>query len=156
MRVAFATDFLIHAEGLHDATRTDAVRALLGRIPQLTAFVPVQVLGELFAALVEKGGRTPERAHEAVLGWRDAFALIETSRGVLLSAMDLSRARGLSIWDATVVASAATAECRLLLSEHFEDGLTWNGVTVANPFSETRHPLFEAMLADADRWNAEK
>jgi len=29
-------------------------------------------------------------------------------------------------------------------------------VTVANPFSETPHPLLDAMLADADRWNAEK
>jgi predicted nucleic acid-binding protein len=156
MRVAFATDFLSHAEGLHDAPRAETVRALLRRIPQLTVFLPVQVLSELFAALIGQGGRTPEQAQEAVLGWRDAFALIETSRAVLVSAMDLARARGLSIRDAIVIASAAAAECRLLLSAQLEDGLTWNGVTVANPFSETPHPLFAAMLADADRWNAEK
>ena len=36
------------------------------------------------------------------------------------------------------------------------EGFIWNGVTIANPFSKTPHPLLEAMLADADRWNAEK
>jgi predicted nucleic acid-binding protein len=156
MRVAFATDFLIQAEGLDNASRAKAVRALLGRIPQLTVFLPVQALAELFAALVGQGRRTSEQAQEAVVSWRNAYALIETSRGVLMSAIQLARTRGLSISDATLVASAGAAECRLLLSAQIEDGLTWNGVTVANPFSETPHPLFAAMLADADRWNAEK
>jgi predicted nucleic acid-binding protein len=156
MRVAFATDFLLHAEGLHDAPRAEAARALLRRIPQLTVFLPVQVLADLFAALIGRGRRTPEQAQEAVLGWRDAYALVETSRRVLMSAMQLATTHGLSISDATAVASAGAAECRLLLSAQLADGLVWNGVTVANPFSEPRHPLFEAMLADADRWNAEK
>jgi predicted nucleic acid-binding protein len=91
-----------------------------------------------------------------VLGWSDSFALIETSEPVLLAAMDLAEAHRFSIWDAIVVAAAARAECRLLLSEDMQDGFTWNGVTIANPFSETPHPLLAAMLADADRWNAEK
>lgn len=156
MRVAFATDFLIHAEGLDDAPHAERVRSLLARIPQLTVFLPVQALAELFAALIGPGRRTPEQAQQAVLGWCDAYALVETSRSVLISAIQLAGTHGLSISDATIVASAGAAECRLLLSEQLEDSLTWNGVTVANPFSRTPHPLFAAMLADADRWNAEK
>ncbi|WP_205963481.1 PIN domain-containing protein [Roseicella aquatilis] len=31
--------------------------------------------------------------------------------------------------------SAAEAECRLLLSEDIQDGFTWRGVTVRNPFA---------------------
>jgi predicted nucleic acid-binding protein len=156
MRVAFDTNVLIYAEGLKDMPRRVEARALLRRIPPLTAFLPVQVLGELFSVLVRKGGRSPDRARTAVLGWRDTFSIIETSRTVLIAAMDLASDHGLSIWDAVIVAAAAEAECRLLLSEDMQDGFTWNGVTIANPFSETPHPLFEAMLADADRWNAEK
>jgi predicted nucleic acid-binding protein len=156
MRVAFATDFLIQAEGLEDAPRAGAACAMLRRIPQLTVFLSVQALAELFEALVGQGRRTREQAREAVLAWRDAYALVETSRSVLMSAMQLAVTHGLSMSDATVVASAGAAECRLLLSARLEDGLTWSGVTVANPFSDTPHPLFEAMLADADRWNAEK
>ena len=55
-----------------------------------------------------------------------------------------------------IVSAAAKADCRLLLSEAMQDGFTWNGVTIANPFSTMPHPLFDAMLADADRWKAEK
>lgn len=156
MRVAFDTNILVYAEGLNDSSRRQEARALLRRIPQLTAFLPVQVLGELFAVLVRKGGRTPDRARESVLGWRDAYPLIETSRSVMVSAMDLAGDHDLSIWDAIIVSAAAEAECRLLLSEDMQSGFTWNGVTIANPFSEARHPLLDAMLADADRWNAEK
>ena len=156
MRVAFDTNILVYAEGLNDSPRRQQARALLRRVPQLTAFVPVQALGELFTVLVRKGGRTPDRAREAVLGWRDAFALIETSRGVMISAMDLAGNHGLSIWDAIIVSAAAEAECRLLLSEDMQNGFTWNGVTIANPFAEARHPLFDMMIAEADRWKSEK
>jgi predicted nucleic acid-binding protein len=156
MRVAIDTNVLAYAEGIDDDARRERAIALTDRLAQLTVFIPVQVLGELFRVLVRKGGQNAKQARERVLGWSDSFALIETSEPVLLAAMDLAEAHRFSIWDAIVVAAAARAECRLLLSEDMQDGFTWNGVTIANPFSETPHPLLAAMLADADRWNAEK
>jgi predicted nucleic acid-binding protein len=156
MRVALDTHILVYAEGINDEARRDRAIALTDRLAQLTVFIPVQVLGELFRVLVRKGGRSTRQARERVLGWSDSFALIETSQAVLSAAIDLAEAHRFSIWDAIVVAAAAKAECRLLLSEDLQDGFTWNGLTIANPFSETPHPLLEAMLADADRWNAEK
>ena len=156
MRVALDTNVLAYAEGINDDGRRDQAIALTDRLAQLTVFIPVQVLGELFRVLVRKGGRSAKQARERVIGWGDSFALIETSQPILQAAIDLAEAHRLSIWDAIVVAAAAKAECRLLLSEDMQDGFTWNGVTIANPFSETPHPLLEAMLADADRWNAEK
>ena len=156
MRVALDTNVLAYAEGIDDQGRRDQAIALTGRLAQLTVFIPVQVLGELFRVLVRKGGRSAKQARERVLGWGDSFALIETSQPILQAAIDLAEAHRFSIWDAIVVAAAAKAECRLLLSEDMQDGFTWNGVTIANPFSETPHPLLEMMLADADRWNAEK
>jgi predicted nucleic acid-binding protein len=41
---------------------------------------------------------------------------------------------------------AAENRCRLLLSEDFQDGFTWRGVTVANPFAAQRSPLLHALL----------
>ena len=35
---------------------------------------------------------------------------------------------------------------RLLLSEDLQDGFTWRGVTVANPFSASPHPLLAGLL----------
>lgn len=156
MRVALDTNILAYAEGIDDDVRRDAAIALMARIPQLTVFLPAQVLGELFIVLIRKGGHSAKQARETVLGWVDAFASIDTSQAVLFSAMDLAAAHQFSIWDAIILAAAAQADCRLLLSEDMHEGFIWNGVTVANPFSKTPHPLLEAMLADADRWKAEK
>ena len=156
MRVALDTNILAYAEGIDDDTRRDGAIALLARIPQLTVFLPTQALGELFIVLMRKGRHSAQQARETVLGWVDAYPLIETSQTVLFSAMDLAAAHRFSIWDAIILAAAAHAECRLLLSEDMQQGFIWNGVTIANPFSETPHPLLDAMLADADRWNAEK
>ena len=156
MRVALDTNILAYAEGIDDEARRDAAIALMARIPQLTVFLPAQVLGELFVVLMRKGRYSAMQARETVLGWVDAFALIDTSQAVLFSAMDLAAAHQFSMWDAVILAAAAHADCRLLLSEDMQQGFIWNGVTIANPFAETPHPLLDAMLADADRWNAEK
>jgi predicted nucleic acid-binding protein len=155
MRVALDTTILASAEGINDAGRRDQAIALTDRLAQLTVFIPVHVLGELFRVLVRKGGRSAAEARERVLGWSDSFALIETSQPILQAAIELADAHKFTIWDGIVLAAAAKAECRLLLSEDMHNGFSWHGVTIANPFSETPHPLFEAMLADADRWNAE-
>ena len=41
-------------------------------------------------------------------------------------------------------AVAADAGCRLLLSEDLQDGFTWRGVTVVDPFADKPHPLLAA------------
>jgi predicted nucleic acid-binding protein len=151
MKIALDTNVLAYAEGVNDAKRRDAALDILARLPQDAIVVPVQALGELFTVLVRKAGRDAARARDAVLGWRDAFGVIETSPAVLLAAMDLATDHELSMWDAIMLAAAAAAGCRLLLSEDLQDGFTWNGVTVANPFAASRHALLDAMLAEADR-----
>ena len=67
----------------------------------------------------------------------------------MLAAMDLAADHDLSIWDAVILAAAADAGCRLLLSEDMQDGFAWRGLTVANPFADRRHPLLTAILNEA-------
>jgi predicted nucleic acid-binding protein len=45
-----------------------------------------------------------------------------------------------------VLAASAEAECRLLLSEDLQEGFTWRGVTVTNPFAAALHPMLAALL----------
>lgn len=134
MRVALDTNLLAYAEGVNGAPRKQAAIAILETLAGEEAFVPVQVLGELFAVLVRKARRTPARAREAVLSWQDTFALIETSPAVLAAAMELSASHHVGIWDAIILSATALAGCRYLLSEDMQNGFTWNGVTVVNPF----------------------
>jgi predicted nucleic acid-binding protein len=146
MRVALDTNVLAYAEGVNGAARKRAALEIVGKLPVDDTFLPVQAVGELFHVLVRKAGRPPERAKAAILSWQDAFSLIETSPAGLVAAIDLAARHGLSVGDSIILAAAAGAGCRLLLSEDLHAGFTWNGVTVANPFSSVLHPLLTALL----------
>lgn len=146
MRIALDTNVLAYAEGVNGVPRKKAALEILEKLPFESTFVPVQVLGELFHVLVRKAGRSPESARDAILTWQDAFALVETSPAVMLSAADLVVHHQLSIWDSVVLSAAATANCRLLLSEDLQSGFRWNGVEVVNPFGEPKHALLVGLL----------
>ena len=108
----------------------------------------MQVLGELFKVLVRKGGKSLSDAREALLSWRDAFPVVETSPEVMLAAVDLTTDHQLGIWDAVVLSAASQSGCRLLLSEDLQEGFTWAGVTVVNPFSSPQHALLHALVRE--------
>ncbi|HEV8208608.1 MAG TPA: PIN domain-containing protein [Vicinamibacterales bacterium] len=147
MLVALDTNVLLYAAGLDGEAMQRRALAIVDRLVPESTLVPVQVLGELYAALMRKGGRSRTQARDAVLRWGDTFPVIETSSSVQLMAMELSVNHQLAPWDAVILSAAADANCRLLLSEDLQDGFTWSGVTVANPFSAKRHALLDAMLS---------
>ncbi len=146
MRVALDTNVLAYAEGVNGAAMKTVALDLVRKLPASGTFLPVQVLGELFNLLVRKAGRPASKARSAILGWRDAFALIETSEAVILSAVELAADHRLGIWDAVILSAASEAGCRLLLSEDLQEGFTWKGVTVTNPFAPLKHELLAALL----------
>lgn len=146
MRIALDTNILAYAEGTNGSALRERTLQLLQRLPQGDIILPLQTLGELFNVLVGKAKRTPARARTAVLSWRDSYPVIDTSASVMIDATGLASDHGLSIWDSVVLAASAEAQCRLLLSEDLQDGFTWRGVTVTNPFAPVVHPLLTASL----------
>jgi predicted nucleic acid-binding protein len=149
MNVALDTNVLAYAEGTNGVPMKELALHVLGQLPPESTFIPMQTLGELFSVLVRKAGRSRAEAGAAVLSWGDAFPLIDTSSEVMLAATDLVAAHQLGIWDSVIVSAAADARCRILLSEDLQEGFTWRGVTVTNPFSSSRHPLLNALLKTA-------
>jgi len=147
VKVGLDTNVLTYAEGLNGAAKKRTALELLKKLPEDAAVLPVQALGELYRVLVRRAGYARSKARAAILSWRDAFPVIETSDAVMLAATDLATSHQLSIWDAVIVSAAAEAGCRLLLSEDLENGFTWKGTTVTNPFLSPGHPLLEALLA---------
>jgi len=148
VKVALDTNVLAYAEGTNGAEMKEAALQLIQRLPGDSIILPVQALGELFNVLVLKSKRPAANARAAILGWRDAYAVIDTSSAVMLSATDLATDHNLRIWDAVVLSASAEAGCRLLLSEDLQEGFTWRGVTVTNPFASPRHALLSALLAE--------
>jgi predicted nucleic acid-binding protein len=149
MRLALDTNVLAYAEGVNGDARRGLALDLVRKLPQESVVLPVQALGELFNVFVSKAGRSRSDARGALLTWRDAFSVIETSPAVMLAAADLATDHQLGMWDSVILSAASEAGCRLLLSEDMQNGFTWGGVTVTNPFAPTRHNLLNALL-DSD------
>jgi predicted nucleic acid-binding protein len=146
MKVALDTNVMAYAEATNGAAMRDKALDLIQRLPIGVVVLPVQTLSELFNVLVRKAKRRPARARVAVLSWRDAYPTVEASATVMINATDLASDHVLTIWDSVVLAASAEAECRLLLSEDLQEGFTWHGVTVTNPFAPALHPLLAALL----------
>ena len=151
MLVAIDTNVLAYAEGAGDATRHAQAVALMTRLPDVAVVLPVQVLGELYRVLVGKLRQPPAQAREAVLYWSDAYAVRDSTWGAMQSAFDLAAAHGLSIWDSLILSVAAEQRCRVLLSEDLQDGFTWRGTTVVNPFAAPAHALLAGLLEPGPR-----
>ena len=141
MRIALDTYVVAYAVGVNDSERKTKAVTLLAKLAPDSILIPVQALGELFHVLVTKAGISGADAKTIVLKRRDQYPVIETSQAVLLAALELSTEHHLRIWDSIMIAAAASASCRVLLSEDLHDGFTWSGVTVVNPFSKAPNEL---------------
>jgi predicted nucleic acid-binding protein len=141
LRVALDTNVLAYAEGMGSAAKRDASLTLIEQLALGDVLIPAQCLGELFRVLRGKALRPAELARDAVLAWADAFQVADSTGSAFIAAMDLCAAHGLQIWDALILTVAADHHCRILLSEDLQQGFTWRGVTVANPYADVPHPL---------------
>ncbi len=103
-------------------------------------------MGELFRVLTGKARRTGTQARTAVLAWADSFDVADSTWVSFQAALDLAADHGLPMWDALILSVAAENRCRILLSEDFQEGFTWRGVTVVNPYAAAPAALLETAL----------
>lgn len=129
------TNVLVYAEDDSQPLKRDRARALLRElVPAQRAVVSLQVLRELFAAARKKLGLDAEAAKERV----ERYAQLEVVRldvDDLLSAIDLHRLHGFSIWDALIVRAASIARCRILYTEDLQAGRRIEGLEIVDPFA---------------------
>jgi len=147
VRVALDTNVLVYAEGWGDDVRCKLASDLIARLKPTDSIVAVQVLGELSRVLTSKMKKSGTEVRELLLSWSDGVVVADTTWTAFQSAMDLSVDHQISMWDALILAVAAENKCRLLLSEDFQNGFTWRGVTVVNPFETKAKPY--KLLASA-------
>ncbi len=147
MRVALDTNVLAYAEGVGDEIRCTAAITLIEQLPAELILLPAQTMGELYRVLTGKAKRDPAEVREAILAWADSFEVADSSWVAFQSALDLAADHGLQIWDALILSIAADNRCRLLLSEDLQNGFTWRGVTVVNPFVAPLSPLLSNILS---------
>jgi predicted nucleic acid-binding protein len=150
--IAIDTNILAYIEGIDDSGRQAIARTVLRKLPGDAIVLPAQVLGELFNVLVRRG-QSMEQTRASISAWHDGYITAPTSEAAMIAALDLACDHRLHIWDSVILSVAAEARCRLLLSEDMQDGFTWRGVTVVNPFAPEPHPLLAALLEAGDEQN---
>jgi predicted nucleic acid-binding protein len=107
-----------------------------------------QVLNEYYVTVTRKL-RHPLDSEAA---WSDVQDLFEwepqeVTRGLLSRAREIETRYSTNWWDALIVAAAQLQDCTILLSEDFQDGMTFGGLSVRNPFIARlaeEHPAYTA------------
>jgi predicted nucleic acid-binding protein len=100
----------------------------------------VQVLGEFFHATVRKTLLTADEAKRAILAFRAAMPVVSVEFQDVADAIAIHRQYQTRYWDSLIIATAAHHGCSELLSEDLNDGQTYNGVLVSNPFRAKAPP----------------
>ena len=147
MKIALDTNIVAYAEGMNDAARQTRALLVLNSVPREQFSISIQVPGELFNVLVKRG-MPRDQARERALFWRHTLPVIDTTPVLMDVALDLAERHRLRIWDALILSAAAEARCDVLLSEDFQDGFAWKGITVCNPFAAALHPLVADLLRE--------
>ena len=95
-----------------------------------------QVLQEFYVQATRPsrdGALTHEEAGSLVLAF-SRFPVQETTKGLVLAAIDARERFQLSYWDAAIIESARMLGCEHVLSEDLSHQQSYDGVTVVNPF----------------------
>ena len=98
-----------------------------------TGVVSMQVLQEYFVAATRKLAIEPSVARRKVELFAN-YHLVVPDVDDVLAAIDLHRLHQVSFWDALVVRAAKEGGCSVLYSEDLQDGRSFDGVRIVNPF----------------------
>ena len=128
------TNVLLYAgsKAPEDQRKREAARALLAR-PDIA--LSAQVLQEFYAVAMTKNRL--QITHDealAVLQSLADFPVWPISRELVLEAIEAKQRFGISYWDAAIVTAAKQMGCQKVYSEDLNDGQSYDGVTVVNPF----------------------
>ncbi len=128
------TNVFVYAYQYNDREKQRVAQALVEAAIAGKFSISVQVLSEFAATLLHKMSATPD-AVTAILDRLSPIKLVVSDREIVRRAVEARAAYGIHFYDGMIVAAAERAGCERILSEDFNAGQEYFGVTVANPFS---------------------
>ncbi|MGH2829047.1 MAG: PIN domain-containing protein [Actinomycetota bacterium] len=130
------TNILVYAHSASAGAKRKGAIALIERLwRDERAAISLQVLHELNVVLTQRV-RPPIPAGEVVklvsdlAEWKVHEPRVEDT----IPTLAIHRRHRVSLWDALILRSASVLGCAVLWSEDLQDGRTYDGVTVRNPF----------------------
>ena len=145
MRLTFDTNVLVHAadrtSARHDAAASPVARAAVADCVQT-----LQSFSECFHVLRRKLRIEVGEARRMLWSFRDLFPVAAAIPADLDLALDMVERHQMAFWDALLGATARRAGCRLILTEHGQDGQTLDGLLYINPFKPENATLLDLDL----------
>ncbi len=133
--IAVDTNILIYASlAAEPRDRHIAAINLMEKLAAYGAIIPLQVIGEYLAVCRRKKIVSLTDAQARVLAWLSVYDAIPSQQDDYFSAAEISDHHKLQYFDALIIAVAARARAKILLSEDMQDGLVVEGLRVVNPF----------------------
>jgi len=134
--VFFDTNVLVYLFDNDAPSKREQARTLFQRHVQAgSLLISTQVLQELYVTLTRKlAVPLPEPDAREVIASLAELPVAQNDASTVLAAIDLSRRRQLSFWDALIIEAARRGGANVLLSEDLQHGQDIEGVRVENPF----------------------
>ena len=128
------TNVLVYCTDIAAPQKQARARDLVERLTTTgEAVVSTQVLIELFNVLVRRQ-RMPAPAAQALTLAYAAWPVVPSDAALVQTAMQLSIAHDVSIWDAMVIEAAQRAGAQTLYTEDLNHGQRFGKLKVVNPF----------------------
>jgi predicted nucleic acid-binding protein len=129
------TNVLVYAYQFNDPDKQRVAQELVRRAVAGKSLISTQVLSEFASTLLHKV--LPRATPEAMIAILDRLApikLVTSNADLIRRAVEAQASYGLHFYDCLIIAAAERAGCERILSENFNAGQEYFGVTVANPF----------------------
>ena len=129
------TNVLVYAYQFNDRVKQRVAHELVEAAVTGKFVISMQVLSEFTSTLLHKASpaATPD-AVTAILDKLVPIKLIVSDQEIVRRAVDARAAYGIHFYDGMIVAAAERAGCGRILSEDFNTGQEYFGITVENPF----------------------
>ena len=128
------TNILVYAADQSEPAKRKVARELISRLAQKgSPCISTQVAQEFFVTLTRKMGVAPLAARDLVQALK-GFEQVVVDFEDIQAAIDGHILWQVSFWDALILTAARKAQCSVLYSEDLNDGQSFGGMRVVNPF----------------------
>jgi predicted nucleic acid-binding protein len=134
-RFTLDTNLLVYSVDRASASKHRLALEIVDRAPDVDCWLTLQAVSEFYSAVTRKAIMPPSRAAALGGSWLTLFQCAVVSASAVRTALADAVVGRASYWDALLVATAAEAGCKLILTEDIADGSTFGGVAIHNPFA---------------------
>src|SRR5215471_5056283 len=129
------SNVLVYAYDVSDSRKQRIAQDLVREAIAGESVISTQVLAEFAATLLHKlSPAAPPDDVLVILNALGPIRLVLPDSDIVRRAVEARASYGLHFYDGMIVAAAERAGCKRLLSEDFNAGQTYFGITAENPF----------------------